>query len=65
VKHRAALALVALTLAPTIPLQAQGESLTPNARVPRFDFGWSGGLVSGPCPTATGRTGTRRVICPG
>jgi hypothetical protein len=33
VKHRAALALVALTLAPTIPLQAQGESPTPSARV--------------------------------
>ena len=32
-KHRAALALVALTLAPTIPLQAQGESPTPSARV--------------------------------
>jgi len=33
VKHRAALALVALTFAPTIPLQAQRAGLTPTARV--------------------------------
>jgi hypothetical protein len=33
VKHRAALALVALAFAPTVPLQAQGEELTSGARV--------------------------------
>jgi hypothetical protein len=33
VKHRAAVALVAIVLAPTIPLQAQAERLTPGARV--------------------------------
>jgi hypothetical protein len=55
VNHHAALALVALVFAPTIPLQAQGEELSPGARVRVWPACAHAGSGAQPCAPVVGR----------
>jgi hypothetical protein len=56
VKHRAAVVLMALVFAPTVPLRAQGEGLTPGARIRVWPAcGAPAGSEAKPCAPVVGR----------